>query len=960
MMEIRTRNKIMDILTISLAILMFLGTGLPCSGAGEYGREPAGGRGGDIEPNNDTDNASSISSGEPVNGSLLVTSQNDIADYYLLDEKVPYGKVITAVLYHVDFDDSNVSRINFNVGISCNWSGYPYTVNYLNSTNRTETAVWLQQLNLEAPADIYIGVYQHWESTGGGNYSLTVTVSDPPQLPIGEATGYLNNVTGPLTAYYKINDLAPDAGLRLKLYCPAKAAFMLIANSILPILNTPWPQGASLDYTPGCVQTVHLVGLGGTYYISVGSFNWYYNMLGNGTYRLVTDRYGGPQDNDNSPSKATPITTNSVYDGNVASGIDTVDWWRVDMKPGQVLELACMTYNGSSNEDGYFNFSTFDKDLRYIDGNFTANATPPVKFQGLTTNYTGPLYFAVTAGYPSSWYPYLGRGSYKLEFRLPNDPPRVNGTLPNIVMDEDTSDNSLVLSEHVLDPDGQHINYTYSGTNYNTVPVVDRNTGRVNFTPKKHWYGTEMVKFKAQDDGPGQKYTIMTVNVTVNSVNDAPAAAKSPDNVTINEETTWETPDLATVFTDVEDPPSNFTYGCRVVSSDTKPPGGTLPARYNSKTRSFTIGPAHLCFGNFEVELNCTDNQPGTVPGATRFNITVTHINHNPILRENVSTPLPISIQERGNSPELSLDDLFTDPDLPKEYAADSLTYSVSGMDKLSASINAARKLVVGAGTVQYKAGFPGMETLTVTAKDKGGLNTTLDFLVTVEPIDDPPEILSVQPVGTQIKMKEGEKKIFSVAASDPDTDTHDLTYKWYVDGVLVPSARGTSFSYEPDFTMGGVEHKLRVDVRDASNTVPNEWPVLVADVNRLPSGSISSPLNSTSFKKGEAITFAANATDLDGDTLTFTWTDRSGTVIGRGTTFTYGKLPKGAQLVRLDVNDTKGDVYYEVIITIKDTPAPKKTPGFELLGLLAAVGLSLVLSIFLRKGNNTIRKRER
>jgi hypothetical protein len=273
-------------------------------------------------------------------------------------------------------------------------------------------------------------------------------------------------------------------------------------------------------------------------------------------------------------------------------------------------------------------------------------------------------------------------------------------------------------------------------------------------------------------------------------------------------------------------------------------------------------------YGDFELELNCTDNHPGTVPVATGFNVTITHVNHDPVLKENVTSPLAVSIPERGTNSELMLDNLFTDPDLPAAYAGDALTYTVAGQSKLTAAVTPDRKLTISAGNEQYKPGFPGLETLTITATDKAGRNVTIQVVVTVEPVNDRPEIISHQPVQATVTLKENEKKSFSVSVSDVDTENRDLTYSWYLDGAKDAAATESSYSYGPDYSQGGLDHRIRVDISDGTTNISEEWVVTVTDVNRLPDGSIKSPINSSKFARIRS----ASRTDFSFNSSSSVW----------------------------------------------------------------------------------------
>ena len=739
--------------------------------------------------------------------------------------------------------------------------------------------------------------------------------------------------------------------MRLRLQCPSTGAAYLDVYNIWPPRNEWWMQNRSEDHTLGVLNEVHLVGMGGTYYVAVAPPTYY--TEGNGTFTLTVDSFGSPMDDDNFPSGASVVNSNSPYNGFIASGIDTADWYRVDMKENKSLGGASMNVP-SLGSYHMVDFAAFDKDLKFIKGGSASYTTHTVDLGSFTTNYTGPLYFAVRAGGNSYGYVYLASDSYTLQFQIPNDPPQLNGTLPAIVMDEDTSDSSLVLSEYVWDPDGNHINYTLSVPKPNITTVVDRETGRVTFTPKKDWYGTETLKFIARDDGPDQKSLALCTTVTVNPLNDMPVLSGVQKDAVLAEDSEWQTLDLGTIFSDVDvtDPVSSFTFGCRVTASTTHPTGGDLLIRYNAKNRAFVLGPAHLMYGDFELELNCTDNHPGTVPAATSFNVTITHVNHDPALNGTVTSPLAISIPERGTNSELGLDNLFTDPDLPVAYAADALTYTVTGMNKLTAAVTPDRKLTISAGNEQYRPGFPGLETLTLTATDKAGRNVTLQVVVTVEPVNDRPEIISHQPVQATVILKEKEKKSFSVSVSDVDTENRDLTYSWYLDGAKDAAITGPSYSYEPDYSQGGLEHKIRVDISDGSTSISEEWVLTVTDVNRMPEGSIKSPINSSKFVKGAVVTFTAEGSDPDGDRLNFTWRDGDGNVIGTGPTFTYNKLLKGIQIIRLEVNDGKTSIYRDVTITVNEQQAAKKNaPAFEVLPVvMAVISVCLILATARRR----------
>jgi hypothetical protein len=318
---------------------------------------------------------------------------------------------------------------------------------------------------------------------------------------------------------------------------------------------------------------------------------------------------------------------------------------------------------------------------------------------------------------------------------------------------------------------------------------------------------------------------------------------------------------------------------------------------------------------------------------------------------QNVTDPLEIGVMENETDHRVSVEDLFTDSDIPEDYAGDSLTFSVSGMKQLDACILPAGILSIDSSKWECRPGYPGRENLLVTAKDRAGRTVCLNISVTILPVNDPPQISAFQPAGDYLTVKEMVKRTFSVTVIDPDTDISGLGFAWYLDGVRNLSIRDWSFAFIPDYSMGGCEHRIKVEVSDDNYTISREWVVTVTDVNRLPEGAITSPLNFTKFVKGAIITFRSNGSDPDGDKLAFIWRDGDGAVIGEGPSFTYDKFNKGYQTIMLEINDTNGSTYREVTITIIEQ-GQKRSGGFEACWSGIAIGLSLLFISMKKRGH--------
>ncbi len=903
----------------------------------------------DLEPNNSRDEAVPISDGEVVEGTLLTNPQVDREDWYSIS--VPYGRVLNASLYLVDYNETDKGRHNFHLTL--------YGLDSSATTNRWESVIGIQTWNPSGAGTMYIQVVANMTSdtppqpaTQPGSYLLSASISDPRVYSGGSATGNITIDGPPGRELWRI-DTPPgdDQLMQVKLKCPRTGVVGLRVYHVWPIdrglylRNGSWSAGADGE------QIVLCSGLGGSWYAIVHA------VSGHGCYTLSTQYGGQAMDRDNFPSGATLVEDLYPHPGFADQGVDWVDWWVVDARAGKTIAEAYLTFTAGAFEAGsYFHLSAWDKDLTYMEGDYMPQqgGGAYAQLKDITVGYNGPVYFAVraVACYGSSGGFVPARGWYKLTFTLPNDPPIYIGGIPEVHVQEDSTDDSLVLSDYFEDPDGDNISYSLFGTMYKTRPSVNRTTGRVAFSPQPDWSGAEDVRFRATDDGPGNKSTDVTVRVVVEPVNDPPVATGYLEDAYIQEEQPWKTPDLRAIFYDADDPSENLTFSIRVVSQDTRPPSAQLPTKYEDATRAFRIGPAQYLFGTFELEIGCTDGHPGTVPATARFNFTVTHKNHPPTLKEGVEDPIYLTLTEGGSDSSLLLPELFSDPDLPQDYANDTLLFSIapSGESRLTFSVSEESRLLVDTGSEEYIPGADHQEFIKVTATDRFGLKATLNVSIAVKAVNDPPYFPN-PPEETDVVMSEGQRRAFSITASDVDTPT--LNYTWYMNGVKEPGVKGFSYIFAPDFEMGGDAYALRVEVTDGQTTISAAWNITVLDVNRPPSALIKLPMNMSVYKKGGAVAFIGEGGDPDGDALTFIWRTEGGAEMGRGPSITYSLLPKGTHTITLEVNDTKESAFATVTIVVRDAGGGggggKGLPGLGAPAAALALAACLLLAGRLR-----------
>jgi hypothetical protein len=954
MMSQRYLSRFGSLLAVALFLLGAFGTAVNAF-TGEGG---ANARAADNEPNDDSNNAAMLAEGEVVQGSLRITSyQWDTQDWYKFS--VPPGKMLNASMYLVDYNESNIGQYNFQLTLYGPQSGQNLQeLDRSYTKNRWECVAGIQYWNTSSSMNMYIRIEVNYSGgwpnqvrTDPGHYAVSASLSDVPDFQCDgpEVKAYLDGGAGPDgRAFYKLVPGPADYQvMRGRLICPTTGVFAINAYQVWNIDGLWVRQNASWWDSAGYYQNIVFNGCGGTYYVRIDG------LKGNGTYTLTVNNEGRSLDENNIPTKAQVIRDNNPHQSFLDQGVNFVDWYRVDARAGKTISEVYISFvSGLFQDNSNFDLQVYDKDLKYITGASIPryvgyNHYDYNSINNITVSYDGPVYFAVRAnGYSGNttaqWKG--GNGWYSLMFTLPNDRPLFNGPIPTMHMLEDANDDSLVLSQYFSDPENDTLTYAILGSNFKTRPRINTTTGRINFTPEANWSGTELVRFRATDNGPGNLWAEGNVTVVVDAVNDPPRILGTIDDMYLVEEQGGQTPNLVSLFSDIDDLPENLSYSMRIISQDTHPPGTTLPYRFDTGAKAFMLGPVFGGFGSFRLEVSCTDRHIGTVAPTIEFNLTVSHKNHAPARAPGVTDPVRMTIDERASNSSVMIPDLFVDSDTPEDYANDRVSYNFSGQKDLIVTIGTDGRLTIDTGTAQYYPGKPVMETVLITAKDKAGLKATLNITVTVNPIDDPPSITSALPANTDFRATEGKKEAFRITAQD--NDTTDLEYSWYLDGVKDKTQTGTVYNFYPDYKMGGTIHQLKAVATDGTTEASTEWTITVNDVNRLPSVSINQPVNFTKFKKGEFITFTADARDDDGDNLTYVWRDGAGVLLGTGLSMSTDKLEAGTQTVRLEVNDGKGSVYCDVVVAIAK-PAAKPAskgfiPGFTTVAAVAAVALAI------------------
>ena len=339
-----------------------------------------------------------------------------------------------------------------------------------------------------------------------------------------------------------------------------------------------------------------------------------------------------------------------------------------------------------------------------------------------------------------------------------NDAPVITqGSESNITISEDNSPTAFSLTLNAIDTESDTITWSIESNASNGIASVSNSpTGTsqaINYTPNTNYNGSDSFVVKVSDDTGS---STITVNVTVNAVDDAPTFTTTQTNITgIQEDGTVDLINLPSV-TDTE----NDTITYTVVSSDTS------IATVSIVDGKVIVTPVENANGIVTVEVNATANGQSTLQD---FNVTIDAVNDTPTFITSLSD---ITINEDNGTTNYELN--VTD------IEGDELNITVESNDTtiLNVSLNWSGLLTQG----QYD-GLPldfnlttqnnanGIVSITIKINDENNASVIDSFDINVSAINDIPVLSSVSNIYVY---KDSQTKSIILDTSDIDSDTLD------------------------------------------------------------------------------------------------------------------------------------------------------------------------------------------
>jgi hypothetical protein len=367
-----------------------------------------------------------------------------------------------------------------------------------------------------------------------------------------------------------------------------------------------------------------------------------------------------------------------------------------------------------------------------------------------------------------------------------NDPPvPLHGDLSF----NSPEDEPFVLSMSVFalfnDVDGDTLNYSVAGAGDLTV-TIDPN-GTVSMVPAPDWWGVELFRMVAAD--PSNMSASVNVSLNITPVNDAPRTVLGPGERTFAEDNQTAV-DLKTAFIEPDGDilVFNFTGGMYLTANITNG-AAVVRAQYSSWPPGWD--------GRESLEFTATD--PSGASSSWSVNFTVTGVNGPPYVwrtlpNQSMREDLPVTMFNLGS--------YFRDPD------NDILRFSVVGPMQVLVNISAD-----GNVTFSPAANWSGSETMVFTATDPSGLAASVSFTLTVEPVDDAPQLS----LGSSEPKKGDSSTLFTFTVVCRDMDSPNVTVRLIIGRKSLPMERVSGD------LQGGALYRVRTTMSEGQAVVSFE-----------------------------------------------------------------------------------------------------------------------------------------
>ncbi len=404
-----------------------------------------------------------------------------------------------------------------------------------------------------------------------------------------------------------------------------------------------------------------------------------------------------------------------------------------------------------------------------------------------------------------------------------NRQPIANGLTPSV--DEDRS---VDIDLSCSDPDGDSVTYTYFRDSliHGTLTEVDINT--LTYTPTSDYHGSDSFEYKCNDEELDSER--VDVDITINSVNDAPTLAKIGNQHAEEGESIEFTLD----YNDIDS--TGITCSAENIPAESS---------FDESECAFSWQTNFGDEGTYEDVIFAVSD--GALSASDSITITVGDVNRAPTADDLTTTT------DEDTSVDIDLS--CTDPD------GDSVTYTV--FDPSEGSWGE-----VDSDTVTYTPNGDhfGTDKFEYKCNDGTTDSPNADVDITINSINDAPVL---DEIGNK-RVDEGELLEFTLSYTDAEGDDITCSAENLPTGSNFDEPTCT-FTWQTVFEDFGTYEDVTFTITDDGNPRESDSEAIiitVGDINQQPTADDLIP----SVDEDNSVDIDLSCTDPDGDSVTYTY----------------------------------------------------------------------------------------
>ncbi|MCV9385968.1 putative Ig domain-containing protein [Reichenbachiella ulvae] len=444
---------------------------------------------------------------------------------------------------------------------------------------------------------------------------------------------------------------------------------------------------------------------------------------------------------------------------------------------------------------------------------------------------------------------------------------------------DELTDLTFTVTAEDTDIPEQNLTYSLDEESLGLGMSIHESTGAFSWTPTEAQDGSYEVTVSVSD---GTATDTEVISIEVAEVNSAPILSTLVDQ-SVDELTELT---LSVTAEDTDIPEQTLTYSLDVESL-------SLGMSLNESTGAFSWTPSESQDGSYNVTLTVSD---GSAMDSETFTVMVAEQNTAPVL-------VVIDDQNVDELTELTFTVTAEDTDIPEQ----TLTYS---LDEESLGIGMSINESTGAFSWTPSESQDGSYEVTLTVSDGSAIDSET-FTVMVAEQNTAPVLVVID----DQNVDELTELTFTVTAEDTDIPEQTLTYSLDEEslglGMSINESTG-AFSWIPTEVQDG-EQTVSITVSDGVLTDSQSITITVNEVEETVNAApVLAAIDNQSVDEGTELTFTANATDVDSESLSFTLDEVSmskGMSIDASTgefSWTPSESQDGEHTVSITVSDGK------------------------------------------------------